>query len=258
MRKTLLCLFAAVICIMNLTVAVSAEEFNGSNSWNVEFDGNKMKSNFKSSEMTEEIYQLLPGDIIHLQVEIQNSGSNAVNWYMTNEVLRSLEESQSAAEGGAYTYILTYVNSKNEETVLYSSESVGGEGSSAAGVGLNQATNSMEEYFFLDRLESGSKGTVYLTVGLDGETQGNGYQDTLARLRMNFAAEEEASISSRTRTPHTATPGGPETPDRNLPKTGDETNMLPYCIAALISGTVLLLFGLSALKKTREETEVRA
>ena len=60
MRKTLLCLFAAVICIMNLTVAVSAEEFNGSNSWNVEFDGNKMKSNFKSSEMTEEIYQLLP------------------------------------------------------------------------------------------------------------------------------------------------------------------------------------------------------
>ena len=97
-----------------------------------------------------------------------------------------------------------------------------------------------------------------LTVGLDGETQGNGYQDTLARLRMNFAAEEEASISSRTRTPHTATPGSPETPDRNLPKTGDETNMLPYCIAALISGTVLLLFGLSALKKTREETEVRA
>ena len=88
MRKTLLCLFAAVICIMNLTVAVSAEEFNGSNSWNVEFDGNKMKSNFKSSEMTEEIYQLLPGDIIHLQVEIQNSGSNAANWYMTNEVDR--------------------------------------------------------------------------------------------------------------------------------------------------------------------------
>lgn len=29
-----------------------------------------------------------------------------------------------------------------------------------------------------------------MTVALDGETQGNGYQDTLAKLQMNFAVEK--------------------------------------------------------------------
>lgn len=259
MEKKILCLFAAVLFAVSLTMPVHAEEFFGSDSWNVNFDGKKMSSNFKSSELTEEIYQLLPGDTIRLQVNIQNSYSGAADWYMSNEVLKSLEESQSVAQGGAYTYILTYVNEKNKETVLYSSESVGGEGSSKAGVGLNQATDSLSDFFFLDRLESGGKGTVYLTVGLDGETQGNGYQDTLASLQMNFAATEAASISSNDRTPHSATPGDPPSRNsgRDIPKTGDETNLLPYCAAALVSGIILLAFGMSALKKTREETEVQ-
>lgn len=260
MIKKILCLAAAAAFVMYMTSPVYAEEFYGSSGWNVKFDGKKMSSNFKASDMKEEVYQLLPGDTIRLQVNIQNSAQKTSDWYMSNEVLESLEESQNAANGGSYTYILTYVDDKNKETVLYSSESVGGEGKSKAGVGLNQATDSLSEYFFLDRLESTGKGTVYLTVGLDGETQGNGYQDTLASLQMNFAAAETASISGGGRTPHTATPGSPPDRDtgRNLPKTGDETNILPYCAAALISGMILLLLGVSALKKTGEETEVQA
>ncbi len=257
MKKRILCLVTAMAMLIGMGSAVHAEEFQGSSAWKVEFDGKKMNSNFKSSEMTEEIYQIQPGDTIRLQVGIKNAGDKATDWYMTNEVLRSLEESQSVAEGGAYTYILTYVNHKKQETVLYSSESVGGEGKSKAGTGLNQATNSLEDWFFLDRLEKGSTGTVYLTVGLDGETQGNAYQDTLARLRMNFAVEEVASTSNRDRETHSITPGSPPDPNgpRNLPKTGDETNLLPYCAAALVSGIVLLVFGLIALKRKNEEEE---
>ncbi len=259
MRKKILCLLAAVSVMMCTGELARAEEFSGSSAWNVEFDGKKMNSNFKSSEITEEIYQLLPGDTIRLKVGIKNSGEKTTDWYMTNEVLKSLEDSQSVAEGGAYTYRLSYVNSKKEETVLYSSETVGGEGSRKNGVGLLQATDSLSEYFYLDRLGQYEAGTVYLTIGLDGETQGNTYQDTLANLQMNFAVEETASISDRERKLHAATPGSPIAPTgrRDLPKTGDETDILPYCAAALISGIVLPVIGLSALKKNRKETEAQ-
>ena len=73
--------------------------------------------------------------------------------------------------------------------MLYSSETVGGE-DTAGGEGLHQATGALEDYFYLGRLESGEEGRVLLTVELEGETQGNDYQDTLARLQMNFAVEE--------------------------------------------------------------------
>lgn len=45
---------------------------------------------------------------------------------MTNEVIQTLEDAQSSAEGGAYEYKLTYVGSDNAEKVLYDSSTVGG------------------------------------------------------------------------------------------------------------------------------------
>jgi hypothetical protein len=258
MRKKITCLLLAAALSIGLGTAVYADEFTGSSSWAVEFDGKKMNSNFKSSEMAEEIYQLQPGDTIRLQVTLKNSGTKETDWYMTNEVLKSLEESQSVAEGGAYTYILTYTDDKKQETVLYTSESVGGEGDSKAGTGLNQATDSLDEYFYLDRLASGSKGTVYLTVGLDGETQGNEYQDTLAQLQMNFAVEE---VGPGTPGREGAVPGSPQQPGasgRSLPRTGDETDIIPYCIGALLSGIILLAFGLMALRNNQEGRGAKA
>lgn len=61
------------------------------------------------------------------------------------------------ANGGAYAYRLAYTNSLGEETVLYSSENVGGEKNTEAGEGLREATDSLDEFFYLDRLEAGTK-----------------------------------------------------------------------------------------------------
>ena len=46
--------------------------------------------------------------------------------------------------------------------------------------------------FILKTLEPGEGGCVKLLVGLDGESQGNIYQDTLAKLMMNFAVEDNS------------------------------------------------------------------
>jgi hypothetical protein len=204
-----------------------------------------------------------PGDSIELQVAIKNSSDGTTDWYMTNEVLETLEESQSEANGGAYTYYLSYTDAAGEETVLYNSESVGGDDTSG-GEGLHQATNSTKDYFYLDRLEAGKSGAVHLIVSLDGETQGNDYQDTLAKLQMNFAVEKVA-------TSVTDTPGTSDTPSSNTPstgtsaqpsgsaastvKTGDTSQILLLCALVMLSGVVLLIFGLKELNRRKDENE---
>lgn len=242
----------AAAMTVGMSTTVFAEDFQGEKSWNVTFNGEGMESNFQSSEMTEEIYRIQPGDTIELQVGVGNSSGSETDWYMTNEVLQSLEDTQSVAEGGAYAYELTYVDPDGEETVMFSSEIVGGE-SSAGGEGLHQATGSLEDYFYLGRLDSRETGSVHLRVQLDGETQGNDYQDTLARLQMNFAVEEVE--------PNTVVEKGEDNVINRVvkkvvttaPKTGDPTQMLGLCAAALASGIVLLILAVVSMKKRRDD-----
>lgn len=249
MKKKILCLAMVMLMTAGSTVTTFAEDFKSSSDWAVTFDGDKMDANFKASEMSQEVYRILPGDTMELQVKVKNTSEGETDWYMTNEILQSLEESQSAAEGGAYTYELTYTNPENEETVIYSSEAVGGEGSELAGEGLHQATYSLEEYFYLDRLAKAETGVVHLKIKLDGETQGNGYQDTLAKLQMNFAVEKVTA----------ATVFQPGDPVKKVitkyitvtPKTGDPTNLMLICGVALGSGIILLVIGMKAAKKRK-------
>lgn len=239
MKKKLLCLAITLLMAVGAPLTAQAEDFQGSKDWTATFDGNKMDSNFTSSEMTEEILQIQPGDTITLQVNIKNTSSNKTDWYMTNEVLQTLEESQSVAEGGAYTYILTYHAPDGTETTLYSSDVVGGEeDTSLEGEGLHQATNSLEDYFYLDRLETNQGGYVQLVVKLEGETQGNDYQDTLAKLQMNFAVEKvtDGTIIKTV-------------------KTGDATPIMIFSVIALISGLVLLAAAVKLLKDRRAKGE---
>lgn len=252
MGKKILCLVMAAMLTVGTSVTAFGEEIPGNKGWVVDFNGEKMNSNFDSSALSSEVYKLLPGDSIELQVGIKNTSEGETDWYMTNEILQSLEESQSVAEGGAYTYELTYVDHTNQETVLYSSETVGGEGTDGAGGGLHQATDSLEDYFYLDRLKNGESGTVHLTVALDGETQGNAYQDTLAKLRMNFAVEKvTASVEYRPGDPVRVTKT--QRVVRSAPKTGDSTNIIGIAAVALVSGVILLVLAIVIIKKRKDK-----
>ena len=234
MKKKILCLAMMAMMVVGTGVTANAEDFKGSQEWLADFKGDKIESNFTSAAIADEILQILPGDTITLEVSIQNSSEDETDWYMTNEVLETLEESKDSAEGGAYTYILTYKGADGAETVLYSSDTVGGEGTVAENLeGLHQATDSLEDYFFLERLDKGEKGTVSLFVELDGETQGNDYQSTLARLQMNFAVEKVA---------------GPI-----VVQTGDASNMMMYAGMALVAGLALFFVAFLNNRRNREE-----
>ena len=233
MRKKSLSLFLALLLLCSISAFASAAEEAKPGDVTFTAGGQMVEENFNVDQV---FSGLEPGDTRTYTVYIHNQNPKTTRWYMSNEVLKSLEDSAAAGKifGGAYSYKLSYVGPGGSQ-VIYDSDRVGGEdgfkqpGDSEARVGLHEATSNLEDYFFLDTLNSGESGVVTLTVSLEGETQGNLYQNTAARIQMNFAVELKD--------------GGGKT----AVKTGDENNLTPYYIGMVVAGLLFLYLALDAL-----------
>ena len=238
LKKNILCLVMAAVMTFGTATTAKAEEITSSKDWTVDFKNDKLNSNFTSKEIAEEVYGMLPGDTMKIGVKIKNSESIQT----------------------AYTYKLSYKDVSGKETVLYDSDTVGGEDKKSGEEGLHQATNSMEDYFYLDRLDKNETGTVELEVGLEGETQGNAYQNTLAKLQLNFAVEKvskktkvekgENKVVKKTMTGKSSTIRKTAV---TSPKTGDTMHALLFSAIALVSGIVVLIIAVLAVKRRRED-----
>lgn len=176
---------------------------------------------------------LEPGDVRSYNVHLTNAYPATTRWYMSNEVLKTLEE--NGINGGSYKYTLTYTNPSGKVTTLYpktETEEMIGNNADGGRIGLKEATEDLEKFFLLDTLNRNEKGHVTLTVRLEGETQDNTYQNTMARIKMNFAAEI-VSASSENRTVRAV-------------RTGDENNLIPYYIGMIVAGLLFLYLALDA------------
>ena len=142
---------------------------------------------------------------------------------------------------------------------------VGGDTVAGGMEGLEQATNALDDWFFIQTLNQGESGTVILNVEFDGETEVNDYMDTDGGLAVRFAVElaptaptpTPSNTSNPTPTPSGGTSsgggGGGSSVTKNAVKTGDPTN-LPLIIGALVAGVVLLIVALVLRKKQNAET----
>ena len=264
MRKKILTYILLAGMLVSAPVAVHAETLTSER--NVTFTSdNKLTEDHSAAEMNSAVYELQPGDDVTITLNLKNDNGAASNWYMTNQVLQSLEETAgSGAVGGAYEYELVYTDPAGIPEVLFTSDTVGGENNGSR-VGLKAATSGLEDFFYLDTIGSGQTGVVTLRVALDGETQGNDYQNTLASLQMNFAVDT-TTVNTQTLT---QTVQGQPVPvdDTNNPnaddaggnsgrtqivRTGDENDLLPYIAAAGISGGLLLILALFGWKEQRK------
>lgn len=259
-KKTVACFLAALFLLAAATPAM-AETYTGGSGWAVVFTAdNKMESTFTTGDLTDAVYGMQPGDTILLSLELENRNGATTDWYMTNQVLQSLEDKNANARGGAYTYRLAYTAPDGQTvTTLYDSDTVGGEAENSApgiGLGLHEATSALKDYFYLDTLAQGQKAVVTLEIGLDGETQDNGYQNTLADLQMNFAVE----LRTERDTPNTPPGDTPEDTPKNPPeagkgsvvKTGDESQPVIWIVLMLISGILLVAVSVYSWKTRRK------
>ena len=246
----------SVICLLCLIFSISAAAYAEHQETTIgtvwfNADGKTMSNDFQKnltdttveSELIKRMKEMQPGDDVTFFIDLRNDYSKSTNWYMTSKIVSSLEK--GTAENGAYTYHLYYVNNTSGKvTDIYDSNRIGGvigdsETSSTGLLEINDAlkedytASNGEKYFYLDNLSRGQGGRVILDIELDGETQGNDYQDRLADLKMNFAVQ-------------VVEPNSPPPSNRTAPKTGDENNLLPYYIVMIVSGLMFLYFALDS------------
>ncbi len=222
--------------------AALAVTYEGGSDWQVTFT-DTLESNFEPADMatnmSDVIGKLQAGDSAIFTIKLVNTNSKSTDWYMRNEVIASMEDNNSVAEGGAYSYKLTYKDKNGKEKVFFDSDAVGGENTGEAGEGLHGATGALKDYFYLDTLATNQSGVVTLRVALDEESINNVYQDSLADLQMQFAVElstDNTRNNNRTQ----------------VVRTGDDTDLLPLYAAMAVSGIVLLVLGVYSIKKDKK------
>lgn len=233
---------AFALALVGFAAPAVAEDYTSQ--WTVSFTAQKqMESTFRTGQIDESVNELQPGDSVTFQVTLANRYPAETDWYMENEVISSLERSQSVAKNGAYSYRLVYTGPDGTERVLYDSSGIGGDKDQRVGVGLEEATDSLDEMFYLDTLAQGQSGRVDLYVALEGETQGNAYQDTRANLQMDFAVElrETGTVVSQR--------------SGLLPETGDPISYLPLVLLTGLGGLAVLIVAIVLWRRGEKETE---
>ena len=248
MKRIRILIFAAVLALA-LPMVAMAESYTGQEDWTVTFNqSEKMVDNYSADRWADDIRQLQPGDDITFTVTCKHEHSTTCDWYMANEVLKSLE--QAYATGSAYSYKLTYTSPAGKTRTLYNSEAVGGGGSTPQDRtnGLLDATSALEDFFYLDTLKKGETAHVDLRVSLDGETEGNAYFDTLAQLKMKFAVELNSNPNNPSKSTSTSS-------KRGTVQTGDDTNLFPFFVAMAVSGALLMLLGLYGVRQRKQDRE---
>ena len=206
------------------------------------FDGKDLTNTDAGESVDEIIKNLEPGDTVSITVEYKNKSDADTEWYLSNTVLRTLEETVANAKNGGYTYTLTNTDSKGKETVLFTSDAVAGHENYDADKedkGLEEATNATDEWFHIDSVASGGGGKTTLKVGLDGESQVNAYMSSNGSLELNYAVEK-SSVADTYKHVHKTV------------NTGDDTKLLlPLCV--FLASALLLIIAILSIRKDRKD-----
>lgn len=255
MRRKISALAAAFLLPAALVLTVPTVSYAAGPDGTVTYDGG---SKLKETDTGLDI-PVVPGSTETTEITLQNTAGGSTNWYMSSEVLMSLEDAGKSASGAAYTYTLSYKAPDGSTRVIYDSSRVGGAGST----GLYEVNDSLGDgYFYLGNLGNGAVGTVCLTVGLNGESGVNEYQALKGTLQTAFAVElvpqggGGGNVTNLIERQELIQLADEDVAKSGLrPKTGDESKILLYVILALLSGVGCMVMGFGAFRRNTEEGE---
>lgn len=232
-RSMILALGLTLLMVLSMCLTASAE--SSGYDWESRFNGSEIVSNFDSSEVAKAVSDLQPGDSVSFEVSYVNEYDGDTDWYLENEVVQTLEATAgTSASNGGYTYELSHTDSNGTTETLFSNDKVGGDYSTPNGMrGLEQATNALDEWFYLETLGHNESGKVTLKVAFEGETQANEYMDTEGELDLRFAVEI------------------PET-DKRIVKTGDATMLNLWTAVCLLAAALLVILAVFSYRRDRK------
>lgn len=260
--------FAAILLGLALLATSATVAFAAGDDKTVTFTGDKLAANYTDTSVAQQLFTMQPGDTTTIDIELENKVGSSATWYLNNAVLKSLEQnSPNGASGGAYTYELIYNPGQADQVILFQSERVGGSDNTpsrsaravTSDAGLGEINENLSGYQFLATLPAGGRARVRLTVALDGETQGNSYQDTLADLQMNFAVELRDDLPDRPDepdkppTPVDDTQPTPEPGRRtDIVRTSDESQLPLLAAISGVTGLMLLAYCIYCFREHKK------
>lgn len=232
-------LLLALMTVLMMSQAAFAEDKNADGG-TYTFNGTSIVQN--GGDLADAIDGLMPGDTVTIEFVYKNDTDDSTEWYMRNEVLQTLEDTVADAKNGGYTYQLTNYGASTGTTYIFDSTAVAGDEQYEPGgvaKGLKGATDATDEFFHIDTLKKGQSGKTVLTVGLDGESQGNSYENAVAEIEVQYAVEltgQENKVVYK----HV--------------KTGDDTNIL-LPAAVMLAGLLLLILAFMNRRRDRKDGE---
>lgn len=276
MKKKLLNMVLALALTMAglMGTGFSSSASTQTTGWDVTYDGKGITSSYDVSKST--ITSVMPGDTVIFDVDYKNTSDKSADFYLSTDIINSLEEKNidgSAANisGGAYSYKLSYTLN-GTKTIIYDSQTVGGDNTTVLGLNQIQGTlkNGEGTYFDVGVVPAGGMGTVEIEIALDGNSQDNSYMEKLASLDVRFGVENVEPASTNTVTENKSrtvvyeVPGGTEVilidegavPTSANPQTGDSP--LPIIISSVMMalGILLILWYFWITKKQKREGNV--
>ena len=241
-----------IAMIAGSALSVSAEHYDYTDEdFHCYFQNGSMETNYDGKKIAQRVEDLQPGDDMTFRVVYENRSNDTTDWYMENQIAKTLEDTrertaiagidEEGAEYGGYSYELIHVDKNDKEDVLFNSKGLnkvfGSEKDEkvTGKEGLKQATNALEDWFYIQTLDPGESGEVILKVALEGETEVNDYMDTDGELNVRFAVEV------------------PKPGKRKIVKTGDYTNITRWVAIMMAAAVLLIILAIFSKKKDRED-----
>lgn len=196
--------------------------------------------------------EMAPGDTAMETIEIRNDSESVQNFYVLENTVVTLEETNNAA-GGAYKFDMLVGETTKDATSLLSKEVGGYKSNKIANSNGLADVDEINDYTFMTQLEPGESTNLYMTLFLNGEGNDTaGYANAIGKLELSF----KTVVPS-----HPVIPGEPSVvksvidivtsnPVIQRVKTGD-TTMIILPVIILLVGASLVIVGIKKRKKRK-------
>lgn len=211
----------------------------------ISFDGdseNYFEFSTDKNELTDKFTGMMPGEKRSETFTLVNNDKREMKFYLNTQVLKDLGDANHTA-GAVYD-----ISFARDGEVFYEG-TIGGEDGSL----LDLSGNSMGENMLMATLKEDQKSDITMTIGIDGDSMDNTYQNAAGELQFKFSVQYDDPVIQEP----TIVEKVVKLPGKVIEgvKTGVSANVMPLAIVLLISGGVIVGFIIMKKKRSVQEGE---
>lgn len=212
----------------------------------ISFDGDSadyFEFSTSPDALTDEFVGMMPGESRSEVFTLVNNDPRELSFFLDTDVLKDLGE-DSKTTGAVYN-----ITFKRDGETFYEG-TVGGED----GTLKDLSGESMGESLLMATLNENETTEIETTIGLDGDSMGNTYQDAAGQLQFRFSVEQDDPVTQEPVIVEKIV----ELPGKEIERviggidTGDYTVLAPYVFGLVVAGG-LIVFLVKRRKDDKEE-----